>query len=447
VGDAATTEPAPRAAATDRVASLQDEARALKRQFRLSVHDGPDRGQSFIAAGRAVLGTHASVDLVLHDRAVSRFHCEVVIEDGRALLRDLQSTNGTLVGGVAVREAFLSDGAVLSIGNTRLVFQLGTEHVRVPISERDRFGGLVGASVPMRSAFTVLEQAAASEATVLLEGETGTGKEAAAEAIHLESARRDRPYVIVDCTAIPSELLESELFGHERGAFTGAATARQGAFASADGGTIFLDEIGELSSDLQPKLLRALERREVKRVGADRYETVDVRVIAATNRNLRAEVNAKRFRSDLYYRLAVLEVRLPPLRERSDDLPLLVEQLLKQLGAAERPEAALVRTDAFLAQLRRHPWPGNVRELRNHLERCLALRRQAPLGPSLPTAADGEAAGINLDQPLRAARDAFERRYLERILRERGGNVSAAARAAGFDRIGFYRLLWRHGLK
>jgi DNA-binding NtrC family response regulator len=434
-------------AATEKLARPRAEAHALRRQFRLSVQDGPDSGQSFIGAGRATLGTHESVDLVLHDRAVSRFHCEVVIDQGRALLRDLGSTNGTLVNGVVIREAYLADGAVLTIGNSRLVFHLSTEHVRVPISERDRFGGLVGASVPMRSAFTILEQAAASDATVLLEGETGTGKEAAAEAIHLESARREKPFVIVDCAAIPPELLESELFGHERGAFTGAVAARQGAFSAANGGTIFLDEIGELSPELQPKLLRALERREVKRVGSDSYSSVDVRVIAATNRNLRAEVNDKRFRSDLYYRLAVLELRLPPLRERADDLPLLVEHVLRQIGALEHSEAALLRSDAFVARLKRHNWPGNVRELRNHIERCLALRREAPLAASIAPAPAGEAAGVNLDQPLRAARDAFERRYLERVLREQGGNVSAAARAAGFDRIGFYRLLWRHGLK
>jgi len=300
----------------------------------------------------------------------------------------------------------------------------------------------------MRAVFSLLERAAASDATVLLEGETGTGKEAAAESIHRESARRDGPFVVVDCGAIPPDLVESELFGHDQGAFTGAITSREGAFEAASGGTIFLDEIGELGPEMQPKLLRALERREVKRVGSNRYEPVDVRVVAATNRNLRAEVNARKFRSDLYYRLAVLEIRLPPLRERTADLQLLVEHVLTNLRATERPEAASLRTQRFLTDLARHSWPGNIRELRNYVERCLALHEQTPLTPA---AEDPGPPVIDENEPFRVARErwtrTFERRYLERILRSQRDNVTAAARAAGVDRISFYRLLWRHGLR
>jgi DNA-binding NtrC family response regulator len=255
--------------------------------------------------------------------------------------------------------------------------------------------------------------------------------------------------VIVDCAAIPRELMESELFGHERGAFTGAVSARVGAFEAASGGTIFLDEIGELDLELQPKLLRALERRQIKRVGGTPYLPVDVRVIAATNRNLQKEVNSRRFRPDLYFRLAVLEVRLPALRERPEDVPILVDNILIALGAHEQPEAALVRSPEAIAELSRHPWPGNVRELRNYVERCLALAQRQPLGRE--GAPESVAGGDLAPASLRSARERalleFERRYLEALLAHHGGNVSAAARTAGVDRKYLYRLLWRNGLR
>jgi DNA-binding NtrC family response regulator len=245
--------------------------------------------------------------------------------------------------------------------------------------------------------------------------------------------------VVIDCGALPAALLESELFGHERGAFTGATQARVGAFEAAAGGTVFLDEVGELDPGLQPRLLRALEKREVKRVGGSSWSKIDVRVIAATHRNLQADVNSGRFRSDLYYRLAVLRVELPPLREREGDLPLLVEELLEQLGAGVRPEAMRLRDDAFLAGLACHTWPGNVRELRNYAERALALREPPTLEPG------DEIPSLKLGRDEAIA--AFERRYLETLLTHHRGNVSAAARTAGVERGHLYRLLWRHGLR
>jgi two-component system response regulator GlrR len=422
--------------------------------FSLVTVEGYRKGHTFVPSSDCVvIGCHPSADLVLRDPAVSRFHCEITMGD-RPTIRDLGSRNGTVVNGVAVSQAPLADGAVLTLGGTQLRFQLSTGALRMALSDRDRFGRMVGRSGPMRAVFALLEQAAASEATVLIEGETGTGKEATAEAIHSESTRRDGPFIVVDCGAIPPQLLESELFGHERGSFTGAVTSRRGAFQAASGGTIFLDEIGELGIDLQPKLLRALERREVKPVGATHYTPIDVRVLAATNRNLREEVTARRFRSDLYYRVAVLRVRLPPLRERHDDIGVLMEHILETMGAATRPEARALRTEAFMKEVSRHTWPGNVRELRNYIERCLATREQLPpqeLEGPLEEQRAGTGSAIDITQPLKTAREAcvsdFERRYLTELLKHHADNVTAAARAAGVDRIHFYRLLWKHGLR
>ena len=312
---------------------------------------------------------------------------------------------------------------------------------------------MVGRSAPMQAVFEVLTKASSSDATILLEGETGTGKEISAEAIHRGSPRRDKPFLVVDCGAMPPHLLESELFGHERGAFTGAVSSRQGVFEAANGGTVFLDEIGELSIDLQPKLLRVLERREVRRVGTNHHVPVNVRLIAATNRSLREQVGAHKFRSDLYYRLAVVEVKLPPLRERLADLPLLVDHIVRNFGSVDAEAQETVQSAQFLGALGLHTWPGNIRELRNYLERCVALHDFSPprAASQQGSLAPGPEGAVNIGQPLREAREAwvsaFERRYLEELLRQHENRVSAAARAAGVDRIYFYRLLWKHGLR
>jgi two-component system response regulator GlrR len=422
--------------------------------FSLSVLAGADAGARFVSAGPATtLGTHERATLVLKDPTVSRFHCEIAISEGRARVRDLGSLNGTLIDGVPVYDAPLRSGATLTLGRTKLRFDVVADTVRIPIGERDRFGTMIGRSPAMRRAFSLLERAASSDATVLLLGETGTGKEAAAESLHQASARADEPFMVLDCAALPHDLLESELFGHERGAFTGAVRDRAGIFEAADGGTVFLDEVGEIDLDLQPKLLRVLERREVRRLGSSVWKPVNVRILAATNRDLRTEVNAQRFRPDLYYRLAVVEVRLPSLRERLDDLPLLVEHFLDALGAGRAAGAALVRSPSFLARLRSHGWPGNVRELRNHVERALTLHDVEPMESTTQVLGGAGAPhlDIDVDQPIASARDAwvrhFERAYLERLLEKHGGNVTAAARAAGLHRAHIYRLLWKHHLK
>ncbi|HVZ89787.1 MAG TPA: sigma-54 dependent transcriptional regulator [Polyangia bacterium] len=329
----------------------------------------------------------------------------------------------------------------------------GTGTYTAPTRTDERFGKLIGRSPAMQVVFDVLAKASPSDATILLEGETGTGKEVSAEAIHIGSPRKDKPFLVVDCGAMPPQLLESELFGHERGAFTGAVSSRQGVFEAAAGGTVFLDEIGELSIDLQPKLLRVLERREVRRVGTNNHVPINVRLIAATNRGLRDQVGAHKFRSDLYYRLAVVEVKLPPLRERLTDLPLLVEHIVRAFGTVDAATMARIRSPDFLDALARHSWPGNIRELRNYLERCAALRDFTPPRPATGSSpvAPGPESAVNVGQPLREAREswvsAFERRYLEELLRQHDNRVSSAARAAGVDRIYFYRLLWKHGLR
>ncbi|HEX9297003.1 MAG TPA: sigma-54 dependent transcriptional regulator [Polyangiaceae bacterium] len=319
------------------------------------------------------------------------------------------------------------------------------------LPEPMRFGKMVGHSASMGLLFELLQRAAMNDATVLIEGETGTGKEAMAEAIHHESLRHSGPFVVVDCGAMPPDLLETELFGHEGGASRGGAP-RQSAFEAASRGTIFLDEIAELRLDLQTKLWRVLDRGQVKRVGATTYAKFDVRVIAATQRRLRAEVHAKRFRSDLYYRLAVMQVRMPPLRERMADIPILVDHILGTLGVSDERTLIALHSQEFLDRVARYRWPGNIRQLRNYIERCVALDNTS-LSPNPEQSASERppSEAIDISEPLRTAREqwvsTFERRYLEALLRKHNDNVSAAARAAEVDRIHFYRLLWKHGLR
>jgi two-component system, NtrC family, response regulator GlrR len=429
----------------DELPGPESEARTLSdggpsravRKLRLLDASGNVVGELF--RPRSSIGHQEANDVVLDDPTVSRFHCEILLDDGAARVRDLDSRNGTFVDGTRIGEAWLRDGAELRLGRTGLRARLEAERVEQPLSERSELGSLYGESVAMRAVFSLIEKAAPTDATVLLEGETGTGKEGAAEAIHQLSARREKPLVVVDCAAIPAGLLESELFGHDKGAFTGAIARRTGAFAEADGGTVFLDEIGELPLELQPKLLRFLERREIRRVGTNHMERVDVRVIAATHRDLRSAVNRHAFRADLYFRLSVVRVTLPPLRERLDDVPLLARQLLRRMRAGGAGVENLLRPE-FLRALQLHSWPGNVRELRNYLERCLVFEQQMPIG-------DGDAPEpASFSQARQRAIDAFERQYLLQLIAAHGGKVTQAAQEAGVGRAHLYRLLHKHGL-
>jgi DNA-binding NtrC family response regulator len=414
--------------------------RGRVRRFRLRVASGPHANTEVVSAGeRLVIGTHRSADLHLVDKTMSRFHCEIAIEDGRAIIRDLGSLNGTIVDGLGVIGAYLGERAILTLGGTQILFELGKDDddIEIELFDGERFGLLVGASRPMRAAMALLARAAKNDLAVLLSGETGTGKDAAAESIHRESARAGGPFVVVDCAAAPAQQLERELFG-------GGDPARLGAFDAAAGGTLVLEEVGELPLEVQPAVLRAIER-------AIESRQPDVRIIATTARNLRQEVNSKSFRSDLYYRLAVLEIALPPLRQRAEDLPLLVEALLRAHGDDPGAGAARLREPASIAELQRHAWPGNVRELANYVERCLAFAEPPPPWGDDPAAGEPAGARIDATRPLRVERDRFlrrfEREYLERLLAAHGGNVSAAARTAGVDRIHLYRLLWKAGVR
>ncbi|HWN68985.1 MAG TPA: sigma 54-interacting transcriptional regulator [Haliangium sp.] len=459
-------------AATERLKEA-DEGTVALRGFAIDVVDGPGRGQHLEATGkRCMIGVHPSCDLVLADPAVSRFHCELTSGERRVRIRDLGSSNGTKVDSLRIRDADLRGGSLIEIGRTVIRFQYLGRPTRLSLSHRTEFGVVVGRSVSMRHLFSLLERAATSDLTILLQGETGTGKTATARSIHMESERRPGPFVMVDCSTLPGNLLESELFGHEKGAFTGAYGRRVGAFEEADGGTLFLDEIGELPLDLQTKLLGVLENREIRRLGGNRGQAVNVRVIAATNRDLRAEVNVGRFREDLYYRLSVIDVELPPLRERVDDLPALAESLLQHQGVSAGRIAELL-TPGFLHTLQTSAWPGNVRELRNYLQRYLIFGPDVPSVPDADTppgqssqttqprlrpdvAGDESGAAslpsipIDITRSFSDARQkalvAFEQGYIVELMRAHDGKVARAADAAGINRTYLYRLLQRHKL-
>jgi len=421
--------------------------------FKVTVLAGRDKGAvASSSEGRFTVGTAEGNTLRLNDPTVSRYHAELEATPEGVLLRDLGSTNGVVLGPAHLREALLTESTEVDLGRTRLRVAIASEREVLVLPERVSFGPLLGASAAMRSIYATLERAAPTGAPVLVTGESGTGKELAARAVHEASPRAGSAFVVVDCGAMLSTLIESELFGHEKGAFTGANVAREGAFERAHGGTLFLDEMGELPLDLQPKLLRALGEGEVRRVGGDRFRKVDVRVVAATNRDLRREVNSGRFRADLYYRLAVILVRMPSLRDRLEDLPLMVPALLDRIVTQRKLPVTPRCDDALLRVLGRHTWPGNVRELKNYLEQYAILEALPPFEATegepgtLPHLSDGLQS-----MPFRAAKEEllrrFEMHYLQALLEETGGNESEAARRAGIDRVTVFRALRRLGLK
>ncbi len=401
------------------------------------------------------IGSGDDCDLVLQDRRVSRRHCSVHLTEQGLVLRDLGSKNGTFVGELQIREVLLAPDVFVSLGGARIVVREVGAPTVLELSSNARFGAVVGGSTVMRALFAKLARAANIDESILLRGESGTGKELLAHGVHAHGPRKDGPFVIFDCGAVSPNLIEADLFGSVKGAYTGA-TDRAGVLEAANGGTLFLDEIGELPLDLQPRLLRALEARQFRRVGANRYVPFDARIVAATHRDLRAGMRNGTFREDLFYRLVVVELTVPPLRERGDDLEMLVELFLSRLTPPRTLDTLPPNT---MRMLRSYAFPGNVRELNNVLARLvtfpeLGVEAFEALGGARPTNADIDARaahGTFFALPLRDAREQiverFEASYLGEKLREHNGNVSRAARAAGVSRQFFYRLLERYGMR
>lgn len=429
----------------------------------LRILNGELKGSEAVLLGEEpfVIGAGFETTLRLSDPAVSRRHVELVNRGGFVTARDLGSTNGSYYEGTRFTVLDLGPGAVFRVGETELQIVAPEKSDPMPPSELTAFGKLLGKSRKMRECFAVLERAAQTDATVLITGETGTGKEVVAEAIHQSSIRREKPFIVVDCASIPSNLIESELFGHVKGAYTNAVTDRTGAFEAADGGTIFLDELGELPPALQPRLLRVLETKRIKRVGANDFRPVDVRVIAATNRALEEEVRQKRFRSDLYFRLAVIRVNLPPLRDRREDIPVLARAFLEkhlEQGTAGAPQLELTRE--IIAALTSYDWPGNVRELRNVIDQATSLSSEG-LSLALALKARGPAAtvrhasenvsgvlvggffGLPYKEARKQALEAFELAYAQHVVGLAGGNITKAAEIAQVHRNVLHRILAR----
>jgi DNA-binding NtrC family response regulator len=412
------------------------------RSVRVVITDGPDKGKSLTTKGEKVsLGTADNNALKLSDPTVSRYHLDLCAKGDGIEVTDLGSTNGTLFEKVRLGRAVVPPKSKLKLGKTVLKVEAGDEALQ-PLHTGSQLAGLLGGSQAMRRVMELVVQASRTDAPVLVYGESGTGKEVAARALHELSSRSKGPFVTVDCGALSTSLISSELFGHEKGAFTGADKLRQGAFERAAGGTLFLDEVGELSPELQPALLGVLERKQFRRLGGNEELRTDVRVVSATNRDLRTEVNTSRFRMDLFYRLAVVTVELPALRDRAEDIPTLVAHFLEEFGARESP--------LDMAALQRHRWPGNVRELRNTVESALVLGELPPLQAVKKGAASVPLSELE-DEPYRVARAAllgnFERQYLGRLIQRAKGNVAQAARLAKMDRSHLIELLERNGMK
>ncbi|RMH00178.1 MAG: FHA domain-containing protein [Deltaproteobacteria bacterium] len=419
--------------------------------YRLVVLTGEQRGREFdVLSDEVRIGKSRKCDVVLPDASVSRVHAIVRREGDTYRILDQESTNGTFVDGARVTDAYLTPGSVVRLGKVDLRFVPQQARAEILPSEHEAFGPVLGRSLAMRRIFGLLERIAPTDVTVLLEGETGVGKDLVARAIHEASGRAEGPFIVFDCGAVAPTLIESELFGHEKGAFTGAHARHRGAFELAHGGTLFLDEIGELPAELQPKLLRVLESRRFRRVGGTENVEVDVRVVAATHRNLKAMVAAGEFREDLYFRLAVVDVVIPPLRERRDDIPLLIEAFSRKLPPGmwrpPGPEA--------LARLLGYDWPGNVRELRNVVERSAYVSPDGMVdlvtgSADPPSPPDG---GLLFDPTLtfreqkERAIERFEEAYLRWLLQRAEGNISRAARDADMDRKYLHKLLRRYGI-
>jgi DNA-binding NtrC family response regulator len=406
----------------------------------LLVKSGPDKGACVKIDASLVVGSQPDCGLTLADPTVSRNHAEVSRTSEGYLLQDLGSTNGTFLNGVRVDRAYLREGAVITMGETDLEFCPCTQSEQVKLGGTSAFGEMVAVSDGMQRVFALLEGLAASDVTVLLEGETGTGKELAARAVHERSQRAGGPFVVFDCSTVPSELMESELFGHIKGAFTGAAESRKGAVEEAKGGTLFLDEIGELPLNLQPKLLRLLDRREFRKLGTTKTVSADIRFVTATNRDLGSLVKQDKFRKDLLYRVSAARVVLPPLRERPEDIPALGNHFIEQISRGGSGDIK-IGPDAMNA-LKKHDWPGNVREMKNILETAAALCRTNTL-----SAKDLSRLFVEMDHTKAGSLKIAEAGAVRKALEKAGGNRRKAARQLGIAPSTLYAKMKKYGLE
>jgi len=423
---------------------------------KLTVTAGENKGKEFILSQPVIrVGTKKENEIGLKDETMSRIHFEILQTKEGYLPRDAESLNGTFINGVRVKEAFLSSGTTIRAGKTEMKFAPLDEIFEIVPSKKTKFSNLIGGSTAMRRIYSIIEKVGPTDVTALIEGESGTGKELIASAIHEKSKRNKKPFVVFDCSAVAENLIESELFGHEKGSFTGATGMRHGAFELADGGTIFLDEIGELTLELQPKLLRVLESRTIKRVGGDRPINVDVRVVAATNRNLEAEVKKGAFREDLFYRLNVVPIHLPPLRRRKDDIEMLVDHFIEEYTKQNPDKKVQGVTVPAMEILKSYDWPGNVRELRNTMSRILSFMEGEKITPDdVPERIKVPVAKAELDiREDLGFKDAkeqwistFEKQYLQEVLKRNNNNISATAKEAGIDRKSVQRLIKKYGL-
>jgi len=433
------------------------------RRCRLVVQTGPATGRELVSEKERLRIGNARVppgqdgngnDLSLDDKKVSRHHAEITFTEHGYLLTDLHSTNGTFLDGARIERAYLTPGCSLVLGDSSILFAPLDEEILVDPDKDGFFAGMVGRSLKMRQIFGLLKKIAPMDVSVIVTGETGTGKELVARALHEHGDRRKGPFVVLDCSSIPENLVESELFGHEKGAFTGATAMREGAFERAQGGTIFLDEIGELRIDMQPRLLRVLENRQVRRVGGSDTLDVDCRVVAATNRDLAKEVQDGNFREDLFFRLSVINVQLPPLRQRPEDIPALILAALSQKETLQRHGQKRISA-AAMAALRSYSWPGNIRELMNVVSHLLTFSE----GPEvdlhhLPPRLTGSAGKgplpfnehLGFHEAKEQLLEGFEREYLGALLKRCEGNISRAARESGLHRKSIERLVKKYEL-
>ena len=411
----------------------------MNETYQLPTRSGPRKGVHVVLPSGEIIelrgdmsvGTSDACDIVLEDRTVSRRHALLSPTAFGVRVRDQESRNGTFFQAARIVEADVPVGEEVRLGSAALRF-VEAEMTSDEPEAVGRLGRFIGSAPSLQPMYARLLKAIQTDVTILIEGESGTGKELLSEAVHLQSPRKEAPFVVVDCGGLTETLVESLLFGHEAGAFTGASAAHVGAFEQADGGTVFLDEIGELPLQMQTRLLRFLDRREVRRVGGEETRTVDVRIVAATNRNLEREVERGAFRLDLFHRLAVVYVRVPPLRDRPGDLAQLARYLVASLGG----DPSQLTTER-LDRIREQRWPGNVRELRNYLERWLLL---GDYRDTEDTPEDPARAGLPFRKARALALDAFTEVYVENMLARHDGNVSHAAEAAGIARRYFQRL-------